>query len=75
MMVPMMAAIAIITSSVIAKRIEDSSSTASARPRRLVFSSIPVVLIDSPKPYMRHANAASIQQKGQLACAAALSLS
>ena len=46
MTVPMMAAIASMTSSVIAKRIEDSSSTASARPRRRVFSSIPVVRID-----------------------------
>ena len=42
---PIAEAMAMTVSRLIAKRIDETSSTASARPRRRVFSSIPVVLI------------------------------
>jgi hypothetical protein len=45
MTVPIIAAMGIIVSMLMAKRIDDTSSTASAKPRRWVLILIPVVLL------------------------------
>jgi hypothetical protein len=59
----MMDAMAMMTSRLIAKRIDETSSTASARPRRRVCSSIPVVVVVLPVVLILHFQSPALSRR------------